>query len=84
MRHVNTSDFKSHLGEYLETVADEPVTVNKLGRPAAVLLSVAEYDYLRGLDELFRAAREAEAASGQPLGHDEVTAVLLRRLSRPE
>jgi prevent-host-death family protein len=84
MRHVNSSDFKTHLGEYLELVADEPVTVNKLGQPAAVLLSVTEYAYLRGLDELFRAAREAEAATGRPLGHDEVTALLLGRFGQPE
>ncbi len=84
MRHVNSSDFKTHLGEYLDLVAEEPVTVNRLGQPAAVLVSVAEYAYLCGLAELFRAAREAEAAAGGPLGYDEVTALLLGRFARPE
>lgn len=83
MRHVNSVDFQTHLGEYLELAAEGPVAVNKRGRPVAVLVSAAEYDRLRGLDEVFRAAQEAEAA-GMRLGHDEIMAMILRGFWAPK
>lgn len=82
MRHVNSSDFKSHFGDYLDLVGEEPVTVNKLGKPAAVLVSVPEYERLTRLEVLLRAAvRETAGAVGEPVAYDEVVAVLARRPS---
>ncbi len=81
MRHVNSSDFKSHFGEYLDRVGEEPVTVNMLGKPAAVLVSVGEYERLCRLESLLRAAvRETAGAVGTPIDYEEMVAVLAGRL----
>lgn len=77
VRHINATDFKTHLGEYIELTAEGPVVVTRRGEPAAVLVSATEYERLCGLYELFEAAWQAEAA-GVPLTPDRVLELLLR------
>lgn len=77
MRHVNSSDFKSHFGDYLDLIGEEPVTVNKLGKPAAVLVSIAEYERLSRLEALVReAVRETAGTVREPVDYEEFVAVL--------
>jgi prevent-host-death family protein len=57
MRHVNSTDFKTHLEEFLELVSESPVTINKRGKPMAVLVSVEEYTNLRSGLESMRGKR---------------------------
>lgn len=51
---VPVREFRSHLAELLDEVADrrEHVTVTRHGRPAAVLFPVAEYEALEGTAEI--------------------------------
>lgn len=60
---VTATEIKNRLGQYLTRVAVEPVTIEKNGRPAAVLLSYEEYELLQRSDDFFwgQAARAAEA-----------------------
>ena len=60
---VSATEIKNRLGQYLTRVAVEPVTIEKNGRPAAVLLSYEEYELLQRSDDFFwgQAARAAEA-----------------------
>jgi len=47
-KRVTTSatDFKQHVGRYLDVARTGPVVIEKQGRPTAVLLSVEEYEAL--------------------------------------
>ena len=51
---VPVREFRTHLAELLEEVADrrEHVTVTRRGRPAAVLVPVAEYEALEETAEI--------------------------------
>lgn len=46
MIEVNATEFKNNLGQYLQKIYRDPVVVNKMGRPTAVLLSYEEYSKL--------------------------------------
>ena len=63
VKTVSATEIKNRLGQYLARVAVEPVTVEKNGRPIAVLLSFEEYELLQRSDDYFwgQAARAAEA-----------------------
>jgi len=85
MRHVNSTDFKNHFGEFLDLSRDEPVAVNKSGKPVAVLLSTQEFEYLQRLEDLYWIARaNAAEAKGEWVSHEEAMTLLLEPLSRPE
>lgn len=80
---VTTTDFKNHLGEYLDMAKEEPVVVRKSGKPIAVVLDATEYEYLQGLEDLYWIARaEAAEVSGQWVSHDEAIRLLSARLKQ--
>ncbi len=68
MRTVTAIDAKDRFGELLDAAQREPVTVTQDGQPAAVMLSIADYDRLRGAARrkltatLEQAHRDAAAA----------------------
>jgi antitoxin Phd len=63
VKTVSATEIKNRLGQHLAHVAVEPVTIEKNGRPVAVLLSFEEYELLQRSDDHFwgQAARAAEA-----------------------
>jgi prevent-host-death family protein len=82
MRHVNSTDFKNHFGEFLDLARNEPIAVNILGKPVAVLVSAEEFAFLQRLDDLNWIARATAAeAAGEWVSHEEAMALLLCRLS---
>ena len=50
MQSFSANQAKQELGRVLDTVQREPVLINRHNRPAAVVLSVEEFDRLRGLN----------------------------------
>lgn len=64
MRTISSLDAKSRFGQLLEAAQRAPVTVTRKGRPAAVVLSVEDYERMRGkawqrlLDTMARAREE--------------------------
>ena len=48
MRTVSAIDAKNRFGQLLDAAQREPVTVTKKGRPAAVMLSIEDYERMRG------------------------------------
>ncbi len=48
MKSVSAIDAKNRFGQLLDAAQREPVTVTKKGRPAAVVLSVEDYERIRG------------------------------------
>lgn len=68
MKTITSTECKTRLGEYLETVRIEPVTIKKAGSPVAVLLSVAEYERLQSLENAYWLARAKQAESTGYIG----------------
>lgn len=46
MQFMTANDAKKHFGKLLDTARREPVSVQKHGRPVAVMLSVEDYEVL--------------------------------------
>jgi prevent-host-death family protein len=44
MRQVNSTDFKTHFGDFVDIVRDEPVEVLRGSKPVGVFLSPDEYN----------------------------------------
>jgi len=51
MRVIAASEMKNRLGAYFEAAQTEPLTVERSGRPSVVVVSVAEYERLKGLEQ---------------------------------
>jgi prevent-host-death family protein len=49
MRTVSSIDAKNRLGQLLDAAQRAPVTVTKKGRPTAVVMSIEDYERMRGL-----------------------------------
>lgn len=82
MRQVNSTDFKNHLGEFLDLVRDGPITVNRLGKPAAILISTEQFSYFQRVSDAFQVARAAVAKTpGEWIGMEEALTELLKRLA---
>ncbi len=63
MKTITALEAKNRFGQLLDAAQREPVTVTKQGRPAAITLSVADYQRIRGAsrDRLLGTIREMQA-----------------------
>jgi prevent-host-death family protein len=65
MRTVSSLDAKNRFGQLLDAAQRAPVTVTKKGRPAAVVMSIEDYERMRGaawkrlLETMARAHKQA-------------------------
>jgi antitoxin Phd len=69
MRTISSIDAKNRFGQLLDAAQRAPVTVTKKGRPTAVVMSVEDYERMRGAawDRLFatlETARKEAAGRG--------------------
>jgi PHD/YefM family antitoxin component YafN of YafNO toxin-antitoxin module len=85
MRQVNSTDFKTRFGDFVDLVRDEPIEVLRGTRPVGVFISPEEYEHFQRLDDAYWAARaQAAEAAGEWLGHADAMRLLTERLKRPE
>lgn len=85
MRQVNSTDFKSHFGEFADIVRDEPIEVLRGSKRVGVFVSPEEYDHLQRLEEAYWIARaQAAEAAGEWIGHDEAIRILTSGLKPGE
>jgi prevent-host-death family protein len=73
MRTMSSIDSKNRFGQLLDAAQRAPVTVTKNGRPAAVVMSVENYERMRGTawDRLFATMQAArKEAAGRGLSDD--------------
>ncbi len=47
MKNMAAKEARAHFGELMDTVQREPVSIEKHGRPVAVLLSAAAYEKMK-------------------------------------
>jgi prevent-host-death family protein len=69
MRTISAIEAKNRFGQLLDAAQRAPVTVTKKGRPAAVVMSVEDYERMRGagwkrLLETMASARQQAAERG--------------------
>ena len=48
MKEIAARDAKNHFGQLLDSAQRAPVRVTKNGRPVGIMMSVEQYDRLRG------------------------------------
>ena len=53
MKEIAATEVKNRFGHVLEMTMTEPVTIEKKGRPVAVILSFAEYQRLTELEDRY-------------------------------
>lgn len=80
MQHIAATEVKQRLGQYLEAALLEPVMIEKSGRPAVVMLSVAEYERLQALDDAYWGEQAKQALAGGLAGAEETQRRLQERL----
>jgi prevent-host-death family protein len=51
MKDVTATEIKNKFGQILEAALMEPVTIDKMGRPVAVLMSIGEYQRLTEIED---------------------------------
>lgn len=80
MRTMSATVFRRRLGAHLKQLAREPVTIEKGGRPVAVVVSVHEWERLQTLDDAWW-ARAVDSSRGRGfLSTDETATWLTSRL----
>ena len=80
MTTASATEVKNRFGDYLDRAQQEPVIIEKSGRRRAVLLSHAEYERLRALDDYLLGLRAREAEQNGFLGVEASMAYLAKRL----
>ena len=72
MKTFAASEAKNGFGRLLDTAQREPVTIEKKGRPVAVVLSLEDYERFEALEDAWWLARAEEAErEGDWLGPEE-------------
>jgi prevent-host-death family protein len=80
MRCTAATEVKNHFGQILDITRTEPVTVEKQGRPVAVILSFEEYHRLAKLDDSYWGERAITALAGGFMEDVEMKAFLESKL----
>jgi len=80
MREIAATEAKNRFGQMLEMTALEPIAIEKKGRPVAVILSVAEYQRLTGLEDRYWGERAQRALDNGFVAEGEGTVWLKEKL----
>lgn len=68
---TNATQFKNHFGEYMQRVYQEPVIVEKSGKPSAVLISYDAFVRFSNLEDFYWGVKADKAAKEGFLGPEE-------------
>jgi len=71
MTTVNASDIEKTMAHYLDEVLDEPILIEKIHTPFAVLLSYNEYERLKSFEDAYWAEKALKAESDGYIGQEE-------------
>ena len=71
MIHFAAREAKNNFGRLLDTARQQPVTIDKQGRPIAVVLSNEEYERLEMLEDAFLSLRAKLAQDEGFIGEEE-------------
>lgn len=68
---TNATQFKNHFGEYMQRVYQQPVIIEKSGKPSAVLISYDTFKRLAELEDFYWGMKADKAAKEGFLGPEE-------------
>lgn len=68
---TNATKFKNHFGEYIQKVYQEPVIIEKSGKPSAVLISYNTFERLLNLEDFYWGMKAEKATKEGFLGTQE-------------
>lgn len=81
MKKFNTKEAKDNFGELIDIAQQEPVEIQKNGRPVAVVVSLDEYRRLESIEESWWANEAEKALSDSMFGQKESEDFLKRLLN---
>ena len=81
MTTITSKEAQNHFGELIDTAQREAVTINRRGRPVAVVLSNDRYRALEALEDALWAARARQAAEAGFVGPKETMSFIKEMLS---
>ena len=61
MKKAAATDVKNKFGQMLEAAMSEPITIEKKGRPVAVMMSFTEYERLVEIEDRYWGAKALKA-----------------------
>ncbi len=76
MKALAAKDAKNGFGRLLDMAQREPISIEKKGRPVAVVLSTEEYQRLENLEERYWADRAAQVEKEGFIGKDKSESLL--------
>ncbi len=67
---ATATDVKNRFGEFLDRAQKEPITIEKNGRPVAMLISMEEHEILEKAEDFVWGIRACEAEKSGYIGHE--------------
>ena len=58
MLQVNSTDFKTNFGDFVDRAREQPIEVLRGSKPVGIFLSPDEYAHLQRLEDAYWAARQ--------------------------
>ena len=83
MKRVSLTELKTRTVRTLSEAEKEPVTIEKNGRPIAVIVPLEDYERLTSLDNEYWLTRAKEAEKSGYIGTSNTAAFLNEMLSQP-
>jgi prevent-host-death family protein len=80
MKGAAATDVKNKFGQMLEAVVSEPVTIEKKGRPVAVMMSIAEYERLVEIEDRYWGEKALKAVEEGFVSDSKAKALLESKL----
>jgi len=81
MKNSTASEAKNKFGQLIDTAMVEPVAIEKRGRRVAVLISYAEYQRLREMEDRYWGERALEAINNGFETHEEADTWIKDKMS---
>ncbi len=80
MHHASLTDFRARIADYLGNLSTAPVVLERNGKPAAVVLSYAEYQRLQDLEDAWWGERARAALQSGLVDSEEARQYLQEKL----
>jgi len=81
---ASSTEVKNHFGEFMDKAQKEPITVEKTGKPYAVLMSIDDFQRLQALEDAYWGRLGDEGIQSGFLGPAATMASIRQRLDAIE
>jgi prevent-host-death family protein len=81
---ASSTEVKNRFGEFMDKAQKEPITVEKTGKPYAVLMSIEDFRRLQAIEDAYWGRLGDEGIASGFLGPEATMASIRRRLDAIE